>query len=343
MKNKKYIILLAFVVILVPLYFILRKNSQPVDVAYIHNEGKAQGTYYSATYLQPDGKDLQPEIERFFKDFDASLSTYEPNSIISKINQNNDSVLTDEYFEKMFVVAQEVAEKSNGAFDITVGPLVNAWGFGFKTNDNTKLPDVASLLPLVGYQKVKLINHKIVKDNPDIIIDASGIAQGYSADLIAEIFEKNGCKNYMIDIGGEIMCKGLNPKGKKWQIGVDKPVDDPENVSGELQTILSITDVAVTTSGNYRKFYYKDGKKYAHTINPKTGYPVNHNLLSATVIAPSCIQADAYATAFMVVGVDSALALCKQNAGMECYLIYTDDSGKYQVKYTPGFEKYLAQ
>ena len=343
MKNKKYIILSALVVIFVPLYFVFNKKPKPAEVAYIHNEGKAQGTYYSATYQQPEGKDLHADIEQFFNDFDRSLSTYDPNSIISKINQNNDSVITDSYFEKMFIVAQEVAEKSNGAFDITVGPLVNAWGFGFKTNDKTQLPDVSSLLPLVGYQKVKLVNHKIIKENPNIIIDASGIAQGYSADLIAELFEKNGCENYMIDIGGEIMCKGLNPKGKKWQIGVDKPVDDPENASGELQTILSISDIAVTTSGNYRKFYYKDGKKYAHTINPKTGYPVNHNLLSATVVAPSCIQADAYATAFMVVGLDSALALCKKMPGMDCYLIYSDESGKYQVKYTEGFKKYLAQ
>ena len=343
MKNKKYIILLALVVIFVPLYFVLSKKAKPVEVAYIHNEGKAQGTYYSATYQQPEGKDLQSEIEQFFSDFDASLSTYKPNSIISKINQNNDSVVTDEYFEVMFKAAQEVAEKSNGAFDITVGPLVNAWGFGFEAKDKSKLPDVAKLLPLVGYKKVKLVNHKIIKENPNIIIDASGIAQGYSADLIAAIFEKNGCKNYMIDIGGEIVCKGLNPKGKKWQIGVDKPIDDPDNMTGELQTILSITDIAVTTSGNYRKFYYKDGKKYAHTINPKTGYPVSHNLLSATVVAPSCTMADAYATAFMVVGVDSAMTLCKKNPGMDCYLIYTDAAGNYQVKYTEGFKKYLAQ
>lgn len=343
MKNKKYIILLALVVIFVPLYFVLNKKPKPVEVAYIHNEGKAQGTYYSATYQQPEGKDLQSEVEQFFSDFDASLSTYKPNSIISKINQNNDSVVTDEYFEVMFKAAQEVAEKSNGAFDITVGPLVNAWGFGFEAKDKSKLPDVAKLLPLVGYKKVKLVNHKIIKENPNIIIDASGIAQGYSADLIAAIFEKSGCKNYMIDIGGEIVCKGLNPKGKKWQIGVDKPIDDPDNMTGELQTILSITDIAVTTSGNYRKFYYKDGKKYAHTINPKTGYPVGHNLLSATVVAPSCTVADAYATAFMVVGVDSAMALCKKNPGMDCYLIYTDAAGNYQVKYTEGFKKYLAQ
>ena len=308
---------------------------------YIHNEGKAQGTYYSATYLQPDGKDLQPEIEKLFNEFDLSLSTYNPNSIISKINKNNDSVVTDVYFETMFEAAQKVSEHTNGAFDITVAPLVNAWGFGFGNHERSKAPDVEKLLPLVGYQKVKLVNHKLIKENPDIMIDASAIAQGYSADLIAQLFEKNNCENYMIDIGGEIVCKGVNPKGELWHIGIDKPVEDPENANGELQTIINVSNVGLTTSGNYRQFYYKDGKKLAHTINPKTGLPVEHNLLSATVVASNCTLADAYATAFMVLGVDSALKVCKTIEGMDCYLIYTDKDGQYQVTYTEGFKKYL--
>jgi thiamine biosynthesis lipoprotein len=179
---------------------------------YIHNEGKAQGTYYSATYLQPEGKDLQPEIEKLFKEFDLSLSTYNPNSIISKINKNDDSVKTDIYFETMFEVARKVSENTNGAFDITVAPLVNAWGFGFGNHERIKAPDVQKLLPLVGYQKIRLVNHKLIKENPEMMIDASAIAQGYSADLIAQLFEKNNCKNYMIDIGGELCVKALIPR-----------------------------------------------------------------------------------------------------------------------------------
>ena len=162
---------------------------------YIHNEGKAQGTYYSATYLQPEGKDLQPEIEKLFKEFDLSLSTYNPNSIISKINKNDDSVKTDIYFETMFEAARKVSENTNGAFDITVAPLVNAWGFGFGNHERIKAPDVQKLLPLVGYQKIRLVNHKLIKENPEMMIDASAIAQGYSADLIAQLFEKNNCEN----------------------------------------------------------------------------------------------------------------------------------------------------
>ena len=308
---------------------------------YIHNEGKAQGTYYSATYLQPEGKDLQPEIEKLFKEFDLSLSTYNPNSIISKINKNDDSVKTDIYFETMFEAARKVSENTNGAFDITVAPLVNAWGFGFGNHERIKAPDIQKLLPLVGYQKIRLVNHKLIKENPEMMIDASAIAQGYSADLIAQLFEKNNCENYMIDIGGEIVCKGVNPKGELWRIGVDKPVDDPENSNSELQTIISVSNVGLTTSGNYRQFYYKDGQKLAHTIHPKTGMPVEHNLLSATVVAPNCTLADAYATAFMVLGVDSAMKVCKTIEGMDCYLIYTNKDGEYQVTYTEGFKKYL--
>ena len=336
-KSLGYLIMGVLVIIFAFLFYSPFKKQKE----YIHNEGKAQGTYYSATYLQPDGKDLQPEIEKLFKEFDLSLSTYNPNSIISKINKNNDSVVTDVYFETMFEAAQKVSEHTNGAFDITVAPLVNAWGFGFGNHERSKAPDVEKLLPLVGYQKVKLVNHKLIKENPDIMIDASAIAQGYSADLIAQLFEKNNCENYMIDIGGEIVCKGVNPKGELWHIGIDKPVEDPENANGELQTIINVSNVGLTTSGNYRQFYYKDGKKLAHTINPRTGLPVEHNLLSATVVASNCTLADAYATAFMVLGVDSALKVCKTIEGMDCYLIYTDKDGQYQVTYTEGFKKYL--
>lgn len=333
--------LIAIIILVYALVF--HRPGLEKDLPYTHNEGKAQGTYYSATYQHPEGKDLNAEIDQFFKEFDMSLSTYNPNSIISGINNNSDSVTTDTYFETMFYAAQKVSEKTNGAFDITVAPLVNAWGFGFGNKDRSQMPDIKGLMSLIGYKKIKLENHKIVKENPKIMLDASAIAQGLSADLIAKIFEKHGCKNYMIDIGGEIVCKGKNPKGKNWQIGIDKPVDDPANTSPELQTIISVSDVALTTSGNYRQFYYRDGVKYAHTIDPRTGLPVNHKLLSATVIASDCTTADAYATAFMVLGVDSAMTICKSIKDMECYLIYTDDKGEFKSIHTEGFKKYLTK
>jgi thiamine biosynthesis lipoprotein len=339
--NKKIIYSLIVVVLGIALAsaFFLQKKGK---VEYIHNEGKTQGTYYTATYLQPEGVDLQQKIETRLHEFDLSLSTYNSASVISRINRNDTMVRTDSYFETMFKMAQSVSERTNGAFDITVGPLVKAWGFGLGNSNHSKTPKLSEILPLIGYHKVRLVNHKILKDDPRILIDANGIAQGYSSDIIAELLKDNGCKNYMIEIGGEIVCKGLNPKGQKWQIGIDKAIDDSTNSTNELQTILSLTNCAVTTAGGYRKFYIKNGRKYSHIIDPRTGYPVNNNLLSVTVVAPTALMADAYDTPFMVLGVDSCLKLCKSIPGMDCYLIYVDKKGKNQVIFTDGFKKYLS-
>ena len=345
MKKKRLIITIIALLLITIALFIYFTQDSSLDsvpkVEYIHNNGETQGTTYSATYQQPEGIDLQNKIEARMHEFDLSLSTYIPQSIISRINRNDQSVRTDADFELMFKVAQEVSENTNGAFDITVGPLVKAWGFGFGNSSHKKIPDVSKILPYVGYHKVHIENHILLKNDPHIVVDANALAQGQSSDVIAKLLENNGCKNYMIEIGGEIVCKGLNPKGEKWCIGIDKPIDDSTSTTNEIQTIISITNCALTTSGNYRKFYYLNGKKYAHEINPHTGYPVVHNLLSATVIAPTCIQADAYATAFMVLGVDSSLQICKRTPNMDCYLIYTDKEGKNQVIYTEGFKKYL--
>jgi len=319
------------------------QNTKKQEIAYVKNSGKIQGTFYHATYQHPEGKDLQQVIEQKMKEFDQSLSTYNPNSVISRINRNDDSARTDEYFESMYAEARKVSENSGGAFDITVAPLVNAWGFGFGDQNRKKSPDVKKILEYIGFEKIKLEDKKIIKSDKRIMLDASAIAQGQSSDIVGRLLESYGCKNFMIEIGGEVACKGLNPSGKKWQIGIDKPIDSPINNDGDLQTIVAISGVGLSTSGNYRQFYYMNGKKYAHTINPKTGYPVEHNLLSATVIAPTCMQADAYATAFMVLGVDSSLALCNRIPDMECYLIYADEAGKNQVAYTDGFKKYFSE
>lgn len=347
MKNKGLVITIFGLILLIVALSIRFWTNPMVEkskrVEYIHNEGETQGTTYSITYQQPQGKDLQKKIETRLHQFDLSLSNYVPQSIISRINRNDTTVRTDEDFELMFKVAKDVSEHTNGAFDITVGPLVKAWGFGFGNSDHTKIPNVKDILPIIGFHKVRIENHKLIKNNPRILVDANALAQGQSSDIIGKLLENNGCKNYMIEIGGEVVCKGLNAEGKKWRIGIDKPIDDSTNTKNEIQTIVSISNIAITTSGNYRKFYYLKGKKYAHEIDPRTGYPVVHNLLSATVIAPTCIQADAYATAFMVMGVDSSLQICKSIPNMDCYLIYTDKNGKNQVVYTEGFKRYLTQ
>jgi FAD:protein FMN transferase len=307
---------------------------------YIHNDGEAQGTTYSATYCQPEGVDLKLKIDSALAVFDLSLSTYNPNSVISKINRN-ENFKTDTLFETMYTTAHQVSMASGGAFDITVGPLVKAWGFAFGKHGNKKEPSVKELLPLVGYEKIKLVDHHLIKENPSILIDANAIGQGFAADVIGDLLAKNGCKNYIFELGGEVVCKGVNEWGEKWRVGVDKPIDDSTCMTKEIETVIQITDRAVTTSGNYRKYYYIDGKKYSHHINPHTGYPVVYNLLSATVVAPRCIQADAYATAFMVLGVDKALEICKKTPRMDCFLIYVDKDGNNKEIYTDGFKQYL--
>lgn len=328
------------------LYFIFVNSVEEkpkATVEYIHNEGETQGTTYSITYQQPEGVDLQAKIEERLHEFDLSLSTYIPNSIISRINNNDPTVKTDSLFETMFNEAQEVSKRTNGALDITVGPLVKAWGFAFGNKSHSKLPVVSEFMPYIGYDKVKIENHKLIKADPRIMIDANSIAQGFSVDVISKLLKDNGCKNYMVEIGGEVACKGLNAKGEKWRIGIDKAIDDSTSTVEDLQSVISITDCAVTTAGGYRKFFVKDGKKYSHIINPHTGYPVASNLLSVTIVAPTAIMADAYDTPFMVLGVDSCLKVCKSVPGMDCYLIYTDKDGKTKVTYTEGFKKYLTQ
>lgn len=310
---------------------------------YIKSSGEIYGTFYNIAYLHPQGQNLQEKIDKRMQEFNGSLSTFDPNSVISRINNNDDSVRTDAFFESMFNEALKVSTITGGAFDITVAPLVNAWGFGFGNHDTTAIPDVQSFLAYTGYGKIRMEDHRIIKSDRRIMLDASAIAKGQASDVIGQLLESEGCVNYMVEIGGEVACKGVNPKGKPWQIGIDKPSDDPADENKELQTIVGISGVGLATSGNYRQFYYKDGKKYAHTIDPRTGFPVDHNLLSATVIAPSCMQADAFATAFMVLGVDSSLTVCDQVPDMECYLIYTDKKGAYQVAYTEGFKKYFSE
>ncbi|VBB44884.1 ApbE family lipoprotein (fragment) [uncultured Paludibacter sp.] len=250
---------------------------------------------------------------------------------------------TDTDFEEMYAVAKKVSEKTDGAFDITVAPLVNAWGFGYGNHNHSIKPNVDTIMPFVGYKKIKLENHCLIKEDKRTCLDANALAPGQASDVIAKLLEEKGSENYLIEIGGEINCKGLNPKGEKWRIGIDKPVDDPANENEELQAILEITNVSLATSGNYRDYYYQDGKKYSHTVNPHTGLTVEHGLLSVTVIAPTCIEADAYATACMVLGIEGSLKLCESVPNLECYLIYADKNGQYKTVQTKGFEKYFVK
>lgn len=303
---------------------------------YQHNKGFIFGTVYNITY-QSD-KNLEKEIIRELDKVDASLSPFNEKSIISKINRNEEAVV-DNYFYDVFNLAIQISEDTNGAFDITVAPIVNAWGFGFKSGSSPTSQYIDSLKQFIGYKKVRINKDKhVVKQDERIMLDCSAIAKGYGSDVVARLFNAKGIKNYMIEIGGEIVASGLSDKRLPWKIGITKPSEDSLGTSNELQTILNITDCAMATSGNYRNFYYKNGKRYAHTIDPRTGYPIQHNILSATVIAKSCAQADAYATSFMVLGLDEAKKILERHPQLLAYLIYTNKDNEYEVWHSPALK-----
>ena len=289
-------------------------------------EGTVFGTFYHITY-QADSI-LDSGIEKTMKGVDQSLSPFNPISVISAINTNRTD-LPDSQFVQVFTLAKTVSAATDGAFDITVAPLVNHWGFGFESKDS--LPDnkakIDSLLQFVGFEKVVLKNGHIVKNDPRTILDCSAIAKGYGVDQVGRYLEKQGVRNYMVEIGGEVRVRGCNPKGEAWHIGINKPDDDPLSDNQELQDIVEVENTSMATSGNYRNFYVKNNKKYAHTIDPRTGYPVQHNILSATVFATDCATADAYATAFMVLGLDHAKEVLKKHSELKAYFIFTDSKG----------------
>lgn len=321
---------LPFLLFLIIGSIIIISENKPT---YRTQQGKIFGTLYTVTYEH--NADLQPQIVAAMQAVDNSLSPFNKKSIITHIN-NNDSTIVNKLFSEVFHTAKQIYSESYGAFDPTVAPLVNAWGFGFKESLNISDTTIDSLRMLVGFNRINLHDGHIEKEDPRIILDFSAIAKGYGSDCVARVLDSCGIQNYMVEIGGEVVVKGHNKNGNPWGIGITKPIDDSLSVNQELQTVLRLTDCAIATSGNYRNFYYKDGVKYAHTIDPRTGYPVQHSLLSATVIADNCMRADALATAFMVQGIDSAMAYCERHPEIEGYFIVAADSGRYKILSTLG-------
>ena len=339
MNKKRLIWQIPFLLFLVIGTVIIIKQQKNIN--YQHDEGFIFGTIYHITYHSDTN--LKKEIEAELKKVDQSLSPFNKTSVISKVNRNENPVI-DPMFKEVFLLAENISNETHGAFDITVAPLVNEWGFGFKKGVEPTRQVIDSLKYIVGYQKVKLTPKNYVqKQDPRIMLDCSAIAKGYGCDVVARLLCKNGINDYMIEIGGEIVTRGFNQKQEPWRIGVNKPTDDSLNTSQELQTVLNVTDIAMATSGNYRNFYYKNGKKYAHTIDPKTGYPVQHTLLSATVLAKDCATADAYATSFMVLGLEGAQKILQQHPELMAYLIYADKDGKNQTWYSPSLKSKIQE
>lgn len=335
-KKGRYIKLAILSVIVIGLALYVSKQR---SVPFRKNTGFVFGTVYNITY--ESDKDLQKEIEAELQKVDNSLSPFNPTSVISKINRN-ENVEVDDMFAEVFSLAEKISAETDGAFDITVAPMVNAWGFGFKTGNMPGGRQLDSLRAIVGFHKVALENGRVVKKNRRTMLDCSAIAKGYGCDVVARFLQGKGIKNYMVEIGGEIVTCGVNDQRMPWKIGVTKPTDDSLSVNEELQTVLNVTNKAMATSGNYRNFYYKNGKKYAHTIDPKTGCPVQHNILSATVLADDCATADAYATSFMVLGLDKAKKVLEKHPELMAYFIYSDKNGKNAVWFSPSMKgKYM--
>ncbi len=336
-RKKQLIWQLPFLLLLVVGTVLIVKQHH--DMPYHQDEGMVFGTVYHITY-QSD-KPLKEEIEAELKKVDMALSPFNKESTITHVNNNDDvKAGDDKMFREVFELAQTISKATDGAFDITVAPLVNAWGFGFKNGIEPDAKQVDSLKALIGYEKVSLgSDGKVRKADPRMMLDCSAIAKGYGCDAVGRLLRYHDVENFIVEIGGEVVSRGKNSQGNPWRVGVAKPTDDTLAVSNEREAIINVTDMALATSGNYRNFYYKDGKKLAHTIDPKTGYPVQHNILSATVLAKNCATADAYATSFMVMGLDKAKEVLASHSELMAYLIYTDEKGQYAVWYSPKLEK----
>ena len=310
---------------------------------YLKISGFAQGTTYNITYENSRGEDYANDIDSILKSFDKSLSIYDSTSIISRINNDDPTVEADDWFVNVFNKSAEVSTISEGAFDITVGPVVNVWGFGSGPLAKHDTAYIDSLLQYVGMDKVKLEGRKVIKKYPGVKIDVNAIAQGYSVDVVCDFFKSKGIKNYLVEIGGEVRGKGTNAKNKYWHIGIDKPSDGNMDPGKELQAIIELNNKSLTTAGNYRKFFVENGVKYGHTIDPKTGFPARNTLLSASVICDDAMTADAYDTAFMVMGLEKSKELLKKLPGIEVYFVYSQPNGEYGVFYSEGLKKMIVE
>lgn len=313
------------------------------EATIVENEshGYAQGSTYQIKYITEKELNLTAKFDSIFKAVDQSMSTYKKESIISRINADDSTVKTDALFNKVWQRSQEISEETNGLFDVTVGPLVELWGFGTNKNILIDSARVDSALALVGYTKVEL-EENLISMPAGFRIDFNSIAQGYTVDVIADFLESRGITRYMVEVGGEVRAKGKNSKDQFWKIGVDKPSEEIDT-EDRFQMIVELRNKSLATSGNYRKFWVDEetGVKYAHTIDPESGYPARNQLLSVTIIADECMDADAYATACMVMGLPEAKEYIEKKEGVEAYFISAGNENQWEVLFTKGFESFI--
>lgn len=318
--------------LVVPLLFSCNSPEKKI----ITYTGFTQGSTFSIKFFAlADSTDLKHGIDSILSEINHTASTYDSNSIISMVNANKDPELNNDFI-KIFNKAKEVSDSTNGCFDITVGDLVRRWGFGFKNKKMPSSNQVDSLLCYVGYKNLSIKGNRLMKKFPETKIDFNAIAQGYTVDLVAEYLLHNSCSNFIVEIGGEVRANGLKQEKKPWIVGIEKPaVNDSSEQSIQLK--IPLTNQSISTSGNYRKYFIQNGIKYSHTIDPKTGYPVHHSLLSVSIIADDCTTADAYCTAFMVMGIEESKRFLENHPRIEAYFIFSDSTNTNQVYYTPNF------
>ncbi|MCU0363865.1 MAG: FAD:protein FMN transferase [Bacteroidales bacterium] len=316
----------------------------PETLEFERFTGNAQGTTYSIVFetgKRTETAALKEGVGNLLRDFDMSLSLYEDSSLLSRINRNED-ISVDEYFTEAYERSLDAYKLTGGAFDITVGPLVRAWGFGPEAHKNFSPAKRDSLIKLVGMSKISLVNGKLVKSDPAIRIDFNAIAQGYSVDVVCDYLLKQGLDNFLVEIGGEVRAVG-NKTGEGWKVGIDRPEDNNFSPGANLQAIIRLDNMALATSGNYRKFFIENGVKYSHTIDPTTGYPSKNNLLSATIIAADCSAADAVATACMVMGKERAIDFIRSNPAYGAYLVYSGDNGEFLTWISDDLKEYITE
>lgn len=341
-KNIIYSILLLLLIFAVFLY---RKNQEPTPQETEPNPrmtvvGQTMGTSYRVVYLSGEGKDYKNSIDSILTVFNRSLSTYIPDSELSKFNQGDSLTFGLPFLLPVLQKSKEIFELTDGAFDPTVGPLVNAWGFGPSGGSPIDSMEIEKLLPLVGFDKVYFDDKGMKKLIPGIYLDFSAIAKGYAVDVVAAYLQEKGISDMLVEIGGELVAKGFNEKGELWKVGINEP--DDKEFTNDIFTIVALDNKGMATSGNYRNFYELDSIRYSHTISPYTGKPVDHGLLSATVVASDCMTADAVATAFMVLGVEKSIEILDREKELEAFLIFNDEAGKIKTYASEGLKPYLS-
>lgn len=323
--------------------FLFTSFHLPQPIRKFSINGTAQGTTYSVSYYSTDSTITKFQTDSLLNKIDSSLSIYKPYSLISQFNNSQTGITIDDHFKNVIIRAKEVCRDTKGIFDITVLPLVQAWGFGTKRIDSLPKPaTIRTLKKCIGSKHISLAGNQLKKSKSCIKIDVNGIAQGYTVDLLASLLEINGITNYVVELGGEIRVKGRKPGNEKMKIGIEAPTDN-ELTTGNMQHIIELENGAITTSGSYRKYYESEGKKITHIINPRTGYPAQNELISVTVYANNAITADAYDNALMVMGLKKALHFVEKRNDLAAHFIYRKENGEVADTASSQFYKLFKQ